>query len=90
MHRVDAGHPVLKGAVMWAANGSATILGKLPGDAAGVATAVSRDGSVIVGTSSNNAGIPRAFRWTLQTGMVDLANGINGLLGTFAASVSGS
>ena len=87
---VGAGHPVLTGAVMWAANGSATILGKLPGDAEGVATAVSRDGSVIVGASTNNAGIPRAFRWTQQTGMVDLGNGISGLLGTFATSVSGN
>lgn len=87
---VGVGHPVLTGAVMWAANGSSTSLGKLPGDAEGVATAVSRDGSVIVGASTNNAGVPRAFRWTQQTGMVALANGVNGLLGTFATSVSGS
>ncbi len=84
-----AGHPVLTGAVTWAADGSATILGKLPGDDSGTAAAVSRDGSVVVGTSTDAAGKSRAFRWTRQTGMVDLGNAPAGVLGSVAAAVSG-
>lgn len=87
---VGAGHPVLTGAVMWTADGSSTILGKLPGDTEATATAVSGDGSVVVGASMDNAGNQRAFRWTQQTGMVDLGNSINGLLGSVATSVSGN
>ena len=86
---VGAGHPVLTGAVMWAAMGSPIILGKLPGDAESAATAVSRDGSVVVGSSMDNAGNSRAFRWTQQTGMVDLGNSLDGILGSIATSVSG-
>jgi len=87
---VGAGHPALTGAVMWTADGSPTILGKLPGDADASATAVSGDGSVVVGASIDNAGNQRAFRWTQQTGMVDLGDGMNGLLGSVATSVSGN
>ena len=46
-------------------------LGTLGGDGS-VATAVSADGSVVVGQADNAAGQPRAFRWTAQTGMQDL------------------
>ena len=86
---VGAGHPVLTGAVIWAADGRPTILGKLPGDATGTATAVSSDGSVVVGSSLDAAGNSRAFRWTQQTGMVDLGNAPAGLLGSAATSISG-
>jgi probable HAF family extracellular repeat protein len=86
---VGAGHPVLTGAVIWAADGSPTILRKLPGDASGTATAVSRDGSVVVGSSLDAAGNSRAFRWTQQTGMVDLGNAPAGVLGSIATSISG-
>ena len=85
-----AGHPVLTGAVIWAANTSPTVIGKLPGDATAVATAVSTGGSVVVGSSMDNVGTSRAFRWTQQTGMGALGDGMNGLLGSFATSVSGS
>jgi probable HAF family extracellular repeat protein len=85
-----AGHPVLTGAVIWAANASPTVIGKLPGDATAVAMAVSTGGSVVVGSSMDNAGTSRAFRWTQQTGMVALGDGMNGLLGSFATSVSSS
>jgi len=74
---------------MWLADGSTAVLGKLPGDASATATAVSRDGSVVVGSSTDSAGNARAFRWTLQTGMVDLGHSIEGLLGSAASSVSG-
>lgn len=86
---VGAGHPVLTGAVIWAADGSPAILGKLPGDSTGTATAVSRDGSVVIGSSTDGAGHSRAFRWTQQTGMIDLGNTPAGLLGIVATSVSG-
>jgi probable HAF family extracellular repeat protein len=36
------------------------------------ARAVSSDGSVVVGVSDNSNGDPRAFRWTMQTGIQDL------------------
>jgi probable HAF family extracellular repeat protein len=84
-----AGHPVLTGAVIWATDGSPTILGKLPGHGSGTATAVSRDGSVVVGSSTDGAGNSRAFRWTRQTGMADLGNASDGLLASSASSVSG-
>jgi probable HAF family extracellular repeat protein len=83
-----AGHPVLTGAAIWSADGSATILGKLPGDAEGVATALSSNGSVVAGVSTSNTGTLHAFRWTSQSGMVDLGAGGGGLPGTFATSIS--
>ncbi|SPZ45210.1 Autotransporter protein or domain, integral membrane beta-barrel involved in protein secretion [Plesiomonas shigelloides] len=36
------------------------------------AIAANRDGSVIVGSSTNFAGVTQGFRWTTQTGMVEL------------------
>jgi probable HAF family extracellular repeat protein len=86
---VGAGHPVLTGAVMWNASGVATILGKLPGDSTAGASAVSRDGTVIVGTSTDAAQVARAFRWTQATGMVALAATAGNLLTSFATGVSG-
>ena len=83
-----AGHPVLTGAAIWLADGSATILGKLPGDVEGIATAASRDGSVVAGVSTGTSGTPHAFRWTQQGGMVDLGSGPGGLPGTYATSIS--
>jgi probable HAF family extracellular repeat protein len=46
-------------------------LGALGGDGSD-ARAVSADGSVVVGVSDDSNGNPRAFRWTLQTGIQDL------------------
>jgi probable HAF family extracellular repeat protein len=45
---------------------------------------VSRDGSVVVGDSIDNAQRSRAFRWTQQTGMVALpdAPGVSGMIAT--------
>ena len=86
---VGTGHPSLTGAVMWTANGSAAVLGKLPGDVEGSATAVSRDGSIVVGSSMDPAGSHRMFRWTQQGGMVALGGSIESLRGSFATSMSG-
>ena len=36
------------------------------------AIAANRDGSVIVGSSTNSAGVTQGFRWTTQAGMVEL------------------
>ena len=83
-----AGHPVLTGAAIWLADGSATILGKLPDDVEGMATGVSSDGSVVTGVSTGSSGTPHAFRWTQQGVMVDLGSGPGGLPGTYATSIS--
>ena len=86
---VGAGHPVLTGAVSWPTGASATLLGKLPGDASARATAVSRDGTVIVGASTDGAQVSRAFVWTQSTGMVALDGAAAGLRQHVAAGVSG-
>lgn len=86
---VGAGHPVLTGAVLWIVGGGSVVLGRLPGDASAVATAVSRDGSVVVGYSTDNAQRSRAFRWTQQTGMAALPDAPGGVSGIIATGVSG-
>ena len=86
---VGAGHPVLTGALAWDATGIATILGKLPTDASAVATATSRDGSVVVGVSLDSAGNAHAFRWTRQAGMEALGALPDGISGSVAAGASG-
>lgn len=54
-------------------NGEFDDLGVLPGAPYGAeAYGTSHDGSVVVGTSSSPGDEFRAFRWTQQTGMVDL------------------
>ena len=86
---VGAGHPILTGAVMWTADGAATVLGKLPNDTSAYATAASHDGSVVVGTSQDDAPTATGFRWTKETGIVMLGAVPAGVLGTFAAATSG-
>ncbi|MCK7496939.1 MAG: hypothetical protein MZW92_43155 [Comamonadaceae bacterium] len=73
---VGAGHPVLTGAVTWAADGSSTVLGLLPGDAEATATAVSRDGSTVVGASKSATGgsasvslVPARRAWSPSAAM---------------------
>ncbi len=60
-------------------------LGTLGGDDS-EARAVSDNGSVVVGVSQDANGNPRAFRWTIQTGIQDL--GTLGGNGSVAADVS--
>ncbi|HEY6436847.1 MAG TPA: hypothetical protein VIY47_09660, partial [Ignavibacteriaceae bacterium] len=36
------------------------------------ARAVSSDGSVVVGVAEDSNGNPRAFKWTMATGIIDL------------------
>jgi hypothetical protein len=45
-------HAVLTGAVLWNALGGDSILGVLPGDTSSGASAVSRDGRVVIGNST--------------------------------------
>ena len=52
--------------------GDIEILGTLEDGNTSVAYAASGDGSVVVGRSENQNGYFRPFRWTQQTGMVDL------------------
>jgi probable HAF family extracellular repeat protein len=86
---VGVGHPVLTGAVAWAADGSAKVLGKLLDDSRGFAAAVSDDGQVIVGTSFDAGNVPHAFRWTESAGMTSLGEG-NGVTSSHARTVSGN
>jgi probable HAF family extracellular repeat protein len=53
---------------------SLTWLGVLPGGNYSRANAVSADGTVVVGVSNSSSGT-RAFRWTRETGMVELGPG---------------
>ena len=92
-------------ACYWNSAGTRTDLGYLAGHDQSSASAVSDEGSVIVGTSDTFIvpGDNRAFRWTASTGMVDLgltgaatearANGISGdgtvVVGDFDASPTG-
>jgi probable HAF family extracellular repeat protein len=86
---VGAGHPILTGAVLWVVDGGSAVLGKLAGDASAAASAVSRNGSVVVGYSIDDAQRSRAFRWTQQTGMVALPDAPGGVSGLMASGVSG-
>ena len=58
-------------AFRWTAGSGMVGLGYLPGGNYSTATAVSADGSVIVGTSGSASG-GQAFRWTAGSGMVGL------------------
>src|ERR1044071_5839052 len=70
------------------AQASFTRLGDLPdGRFESRATAVSADGSVVVGTGYNANSQPEAFRWTSGTGMVALGMLTNGY-GSWASAVS--
>jgi len=86
---VGMGHPVLTGALLWNSVGEAFVLGLLPGDISAAATAVSRDGSTVVGYSTQSSSHPRAFRWTPQTGMAAIASTTDSLTDVIASSVSG-
>lgn len=64
-------------------------LGDLPGgQTTSSAYAVSADGTVVVGQSGGPLG-GRAFRWTLDTGMVSLGDLPGGISGSLAWDVSG-
>jgi probable HAF family extracellular repeat protein len=95
MHlRVGVREPFLAVAVLvvlahapWAWGASLVALGDLPGGSFGSgATAVSSDGSVVVGTSSSASGT-EAFRWTASSGMVGLGDLPVGSLQSFATGV---
>ncbi len=79
-------------AFYWTAAEGMVGLGDLPGgDFNSFATAVSADGSVIVGYSSSASG-PEAFRWTAAEGMVGLGDLPGGEFDSraFAVSADGS
>jgi probable HAF family extracellular repeat protein len=58
-------------AFRWTPSGGLEDLGVLTGDQS-FATAISGDGTVIVGEHTDASGFYRAFRWTAATGMVDM------------------
>ena len=86
---VGFGHPVLTGAVLWSAVGEASVLGMPAGDTSAAASAVSRDGSVVVGDSLQASFHRRAFRWTRQTGMTPIVSSSDSLSDVIASAVSG-
>ncbi len=69
-------------AFRWTASTGMVALGSLSGDAPSIATDVSGDGSVVVGTSGFEA-----FRWSEQGGMVGLSV-LPGMVGSRALAVS--
>ena len=86
---VGIGHPVLTGALIWSLGSEPNLLGALPGDVSAAADSVSRDGSVVVGYSTNPSSHQRAFRWTRQTGMMALVSTTAVLGDVIATAVSG-
>lgn len=86
---VGIGHPVLTGAVMWTSAGDSRVLGKVPGDLSAAASAVSRDGSVVVGDSTEPSVHRRAFRWASGTGMTAISSSTDSLSDSIALAVSG-
>jgi probable HAF family extracellular repeat protein len=62
-------------AALWNLSGSPTqtLLGTLPGGTGSDARSVSADGSIVVGESQTATGA-KPFRWTLETGMVELGS----------------
>lgn len=66
-------------------------LGITPGTNQSTAYGVSADGRVVVGSSRTTAGLPRAFRWTAQTGIVEIPNTLGGSRSeAFGVSADGS
>ena len=86
---VGIGHPVLTGAMIWHPAGEVSLLGTLPGDVSAAATAVSRNGGVVVGYSTDPSSHQRAFRWTQQSGMVALPTTTDQLYDVIASATSG-
>lgn len=82
-----AGHPVLVGAMIWDASNTPTVIGTLPGMVEGAATALSRDGAVVVGVATDGDLRPHAFRWSAATGIAPLASA--GFQATYASGTSG-
>jgi len=60
------------GAYRWSPTGGSRNLGLLSGYSQSVATAVSFDGSVVVGEANGGTGETKGWRWTSSTGMRDL------------------
>jgi probable HAF family extracellular repeat protein len=76
-------------AFRWTAPSGMVALGTLPGHDASRATAVSADGSTVVGASGVLRGDWEAFRWTEAEGMVGLGDLPGGQLNSEANDVSG-
>lgn len=75
-----------------AASYSFSWLGVMPGDQATYASAISDDGTTVVGNSFSNPnspnGVQQAFRWTASTGMTAVGNLPNGIPLIAAGGVS--
>src|SRR5262249_15157185 len=74
-------------AFRWTQGGGMAGLGFLSGGSDSLATGVSADGSVVVGTSNDATFASFAFRWTQGSGMVNLGTTPGGA-GAAASDVS--
>jgi uncharacterized membrane protein len=84
-----AGQPTLTGAVLWRGL-DPVFLGKLrAADISAQAVAVSRDGAVVVGHSTDPSGVTWPFRWTASGGLAALADPPGAQRGITPAAVSG-
>ena len=69
------------GLVRWTASGLGQSLGAPPqGATSATATAISRDGAVVVGEAQNDSGERQSFRWSAASGIVSLAPVATGVL----------
>lgn len=73
---------------IYTASGGMTELSGWYSQQSAYSTAMSADGRVIVGSGKNNNGQDRAFRWTAETGMLDLGLVVPNAGITFAYGVS--
>lgn len=71
-------------------NGVMADLATLPGDSDSFASAISRDGKVVVGDGQGVSTGIRGFRWTADAGMTDLGNLGGGYTSAAAVNADGS
>jgi probable HAF family extracellular repeat protein len=82
-----AGHPALNGAVIWDARNVPFVIGTLPAMTGGTVSAMSNDGSIVVGVAADAQARLHAFRWSRLTGIGPLPGA--DFQGTYASGTSG-
>jgi probable HAF family extracellular repeat protein len=87
---VGAGNPFIAGAMLWRAPAEPVFIGKLKADDSNAwATAVSSDGRVVVGMSTDVNGVAWPFRWTEAGGITQLSTSAGGISGSVPMDTSG-
>ena len=82
-----AGHPALNGAIIWDARNVPFVIGTLPAMIEGTVTALSSDGSIVVGVATDADARTHAFRWSRTSGVEALSSG--NFAATYASATSG-